>query len=321
MSEQTIGPPEESKATFSWNVEADMGKKNHLRLPEKTYQGTELEHVATEYDYPVEVDGKTMNVNIQGSGDTFIVLLAGRGVTAPSSDMAPLIDHLKDDQTVMTIDLFGSGLSDMTDTPRTSEQIASEVHEALSKLGVSEYSLVAHSISGMYGLQYANMFPDEVTGFVGIDTAVPNMDKLLREHNPELLDEAPHNEKEKSVSELVREDIADVVGHIYTEREIAIMEALKARNMGNDDVFEAMKQASKEGEKPYDDRQFPDHIPVAFYLSSESSGMASWYTREHERQLTSASAGKGGVTILEGSHFLHHNQAGAIAAGIKRLSI
>jgi pimeloyl-ACP methyl ester carboxylesterase len=283
-----------------------------------TYTGTDREHLSTPFDHPVEVDGKTMNVNVQGSGSKNVVLLPGGGVTAPSYDFAPLISQLKDSSTVFTIDYFGSGLSDMTDTPRTSEQIAHEIHEALAGLGVKEYTLVAHSISGIYGLHYANLYPGEVTSFIGIDTATPQMDQYI---TPELLERvgasAPAPDPDKP--HYVREDIVDVKGYEYSDKEIAVMQALYDRNSGNDDKFEAMKirgQTDEREEKPYDIMRFPDNIPTKFFLSSESTGLApDWYKREHEKQLTAAPGSS--VIVLEGGHFLHHSQAAAIGQGIR----
>lgn len=278
-----------------------------------TYQGTDRECLSTPFDHPVDVYGRIMNVNVQGSGDKCVVILPGRGVTTPSYDFAPLIAQLKNACTVFTIDYFGSGLSDMTDAPRTSEQIAHEVHLVLSRLGVSRYTLVAHSISGIYGLHYANLYPDEVTSFVGIDTATPKMDQYI---TPELLAETSASDSDKPHN--VREDIEDVIGYEYSDKELAIMQGLYARNHDNDDKFEAMKKRDQGDEreaKPYDAMHFPDSIPTKFYLSSESVGLApDWYKREHEKQLTPASGS--GVTVLEGGHFLHHSQAAIIAQGI-----
>lgn len=288
--------------------------KNELTLPEQTYVGTDREHLATVHDYPVEVDGRMMDVNIQGSGKDVVVLLAGRGVTAPSYDMAPLIQQLHDNSTVITLNLFGSGLSDMTDTPRTSETIVQEIHEALSKLGAKGYTLVAHSISGVYALQYVNVFPDEVTAVVGIDTAVPNMDTLIRQHNPDLLGEEAQSEKPYSVQDY----IGDVVGYVYSDEEKTIIAELHARNCGNDAVFETMKEPGQRKERPYDTMRFPENIPVRFFLSSESVGMApDWYEQAHVDQLTNATGSS--VVVLDGGHFLHHTQAARIAKGVRSL--
>lgn len=285
-----------------------------LTMPVDTYAGTDREYLASKYDHPIAVDGKTMNVHVQGAGSDVVVLLAGRGVTAPAYDMAPLIEQLKGDSTVISLDLFGSGLSDMTSTPRTSEAIVQEIHEALSILGVKKYTLVAHSISGIYGLQYATVFPDEVRSFVGIDTAVPNMDALIRQHNPDLLGDAAPSEKPYSVDD----DIGDVKGYVYSDAEKAIIAELHARNCDNDAVFEAMKKPDERGEKSYDTLRFPESIPVKFFLSSESVGMApEWYEQAHVDQLTSAAGSS--VAVLDGGHFLHHTQAAKIAEGIRSL--
>lgn len=287
---------------------------NYIK-PLNTYANTDREYLATPFDHPVDVDGKIMNVNIQGSGDKNIVLLAGRGVTAPSYDFAPLIAQLKSSSAVFTIDYFGSGLSDTTDVPRTSEQIAHEVHEALTKFGVKKYTLVAHSISGLYGLHYANLYPDELESFVGIDTATPQMDQYI---TPELLAETSEPDQDPDKLHDVREDIADVKGYEYSDKEIAIMQKLYDRNHNNDAKFEAIKKHEQTGgrqPKPYDTMHFPDNIPTKFFLSSESTGLADWYEREHKKQLTTAPGSS--VIVLEGSHFLHHSQADVIAQGIK----
>lgn len=35
--------------------------------------------------------------------------------------------------------------------------------------------LMGHSISGLYGLDYVNKYPDEVSAFVGLDSSVPTI--------------------------------------------------------------------------------------------------------------------------------------------------
>lgn len=271
------------------------------------------ERLSTEHDHAVEVDGRIMNVNIQGSGDSVIVLLPGRGVTAPSYDMAPLIDQLKGDATVCTIEPFGSGLSDMTDEPRTSTNIVHEIHAALAGLGFTKYTLVGHSIAGIYTLEYANTYPEEVALIVGIDSATPGMDKLI---SPELM-EATSQHSEPTPYD-VDDDIGDVVGYEYTERDRLAIRALHELNKSNDSIFEAQKkQAPMGGErapKPYDTMRYPESIPVRFYLSSESSGMADWYVEEHTKQLTPQPGS--GVIVLEGGHFLHHTKSAQIAKGV-----
>lgn len=311
-------------------AQKDVNNNSEIVLPTETYTGTDKEQLATEHDFPVEVDGKTMNVNIQGTGKDIVVLIAGRGVTAPSYDMAPLIEQLKTDRTVMTVDLFGSGLSDMTDTPRTREQISDEVHEALSKFGAKKYTLVAHSLAGVQMMPLVNNHPEEIAAFVGIDSATPGMDKFITPELMKATSASKVQELRRKMSDIakrllrttpkaVREDVQEVTGYKYSEREIATMAALYYRNRHNDDEFQRIKrEQDKQAEQSVGVTAYPDNVPVKFFLSSESVGFApDWYVREHERLLTTATGS--GVEVLEGGHFLHHTQAQAIATGIRGL--
>lgn len=200
----------------------------------------------------------------------------------------------------------------MTDKLRTGDTLTDEYHEALEKLGISRYTLVAHSISGLHGLSFTDQYPDEVAAFVGIDTTTPGMDKLI---TPDLMeatstpdDAPPHS---------VKDDISDILGYTYSPSERERMEALLILNGKNDDKFEAIKKQNGGAKlkKPYESLQFPDKTPTVFLLSTESSGLAPWYEGEHEKQLTHAPGSR--VEILDGGHFLHHNQAATIARAIK----
>jgi len=268
------------------------------------------EVLGTEYDHPVEVDGKIMNVNIRGSGERFVVMLAGRGVTSPTEDLAPLRDQLVGDHTVLTVEYFGSGLSDMSNEPLTPQRYADHVAEALERLGIGRYALVAHSIGGIYGLNLVYDHPDKVTAVVGIDTAVPRMEEVMRSETPELLEQP--SEAESHEPWTLADEVGDVVGYEFTVEEKARLVALHKLNYGNDAIYQSMKVSRGEGERRvYDFMQYPETTPVKFALSSESSSMAPWYIREHEKQRPGSSV------VLMGSHFLHHTQAAAIAEMVR----
>jgi len=124
------------------------------------------------YGTPVTVDGKRMNVVVAGEGPD-IVLLPGFGTASPALDFAPLVEELAVDHRVTVVEPFGYGLSDGTDAERTTANIVTEIHDAVEALGLERYTLMGHSIVGIYGIDYANRYPDEVTAFVGIDVSVP----------------------------------------------------------------------------------------------------------------------------------------------------
>lgn len=273
------------------------------------YAGTELEKLASKFDYPVEVDGHSMNVNIQGEGERAVVLLQGRGTTAPALDFQPLTDELiKQGFKVIVPEFFGSGLSDMTDKPRTPEQIVNEVHEALSKLGITTYDLAGHSLAGIQALEFANSYPNEVQSFTGIDTATPGMSQFV---TPEL-ENAPLPEPNSNLSR-----------YEYSPEQQLIMAALEERNKQNDDVFTHINKEAGVGSSDNVPTKFPDGLPVHFFLSGDSVTTADtyspkrWYVNEHVKQVPDATGNV--VTILPGEHYLHQNQAAAIAEGIAHL--
>ncbi len=116
-----------------------------------------------------------MNVFIQGQGEETVVLLPGYGTAAPALDFKPLIDELSPFYKVVVIEPFGYGLSELTEKERSTENIVSEIHEALQQLNIERYILMGHSISGIYGLDYVNKYPNEVSAFVGLDSSVPTI--------------------------------------------------------------------------------------------------------------------------------------------------
>src|SRR4030095_33917 len=93
------------------------------------------------YGQLVPVDGKNMNVTIQGEGDETVVLLPGYGTGAPGIDFKPLVEELSPNYKVVVIEPFGYGLSDITEKERTIENIVEEIHECLQQLNINRYTL------------------------------------------------------------------------------------------------------------------------------------------------------------------------------------
>ena len=90
----------------------------------------------------------------------------------PHNDFKKIIENLKEYRTVI-IEYFGYNKSDDTERRRSVEEICYEIHSALHLLGIKEYILVPHSISGLYAMHYINKYPEEVDGLIGIDITLP----------------------------------------------------------------------------------------------------------------------------------------------------
>lgn len=123
---------------------------------------------------PVTVDGGTMYVYTEGTGDQTVVFLSGYGTSSPIYDFKPLYSKLTDGFRIAVVEKFGYGFSDETDLPRDIDTLLSETRAALTGAGLrAPYLLVPHSASGMEALYWAQQYPDEVSGIVFSDAAIP----------------------------------------------------------------------------------------------------------------------------------------------------
>lgn len=263
------------------------------------------------YGQRVSVEGRTMNVVISGDHDQTIVLLPGLGTAAPGLDFAPLIDQLDDDYRVIAVEPFGTGLSDGTDVPRTSENISREVHAALQQLGVREYVLMGHSIAGIYALTYTELFPDEVTAFVGIDNSVPDQpgsEEPIPTDALVLLNDLGVTRALQAVSPDPYEGLP------YDERAKQQMRMLSARNATAPTMVDEMQHASRNFADASGAR-FAASLPVLLFVRENDTDVADWVSL-HEHQ--AASVDRGELVTMTGDHYLHHTLAAQIAAETKR---
>ncbi|MET3643558.1 alpha/beta fold hydrolase [Streptococcus gallinaceus] len=182
-----------------------------------------------EYGQKIEVGGKKMNVYVAGKGTIPLVVFPGLGEISARWSYKNLLDRLGDKYKLNVVEPLGYGLSDQTDSPRTVENTSKEIHTALSKLGLKDYHILAHSMGGMYALQYVNDYRNEVASFIGMDTStsgiegdkggqianrkqtwvqrIPDVDKHVNEqyfslghtvgNNPTLKDEEKRTKKSK----------------------------------------------------------------------------------------------------------------------------
>ena len=122
----------------------------------------------------VEVDGHKMHIYSEGEGDHTIVFLSAWGDTSPYANFLPVCKELSADARVVILERFGYGLSDIVEGERTFDKILEEDREGLIKAGIEgPYVLAPHSISGAETILWAQKYPDEVEGIVGMDISVP----------------------------------------------------------------------------------------------------------------------------------------------------
>ena len=144
------------------------------------YHHIMLRHEASELE-PVgqmtTVDEHQMSVSAHGpkSAEPAIVFISGAGTASPIYSFKPLTDRLDDEFHTVVVERFGYGYSDDVHTDRHVAVMLEDTREALRQAGETPpYVLAPHSMGGLEALYWAQTYPDEVAGVVGLDMAVPH---------------------------------------------------------------------------------------------------------------------------------------------------
>ena len=90
-------------------------------------------------------------------------------------DFEKLADELSKKYKVIVINRPGYGNSNDTEKERTGEKIAEEIHSVIDQLNLKKPLLLAHSMGGLFALSYIQQYPDDVSGYIGIDACTPFM--------------------------------------------------------------------------------------------------------------------------------------------------
>ena len=124
----------------------------------------------------VSVNGRVMNLVLRGSQPPPLIFLASAGTCSPALDLLPLADALQKRYSSVIVEHAGAGYSEDTGLPRDADTLIGEDRQALLAADVRPpYILVPHSMAGLEALRWAQLYPEEVCGIVGIDIAVPQV--------------------------------------------------------------------------------------------------------------------------------------------------
>jgi pimeloyl-ACP methyl ester carboxylesterase len=263
------------------------------------------------YGQLVPVDGKNMNVLIQGQGEETVVLLPGYGTAAPALDFKALIDELSPFYKVVMIEPFGYGLSDLTKKERSTENIVSEIHEALQVLNIDRYILMAHSISGIYGLDYVNKYENEVSAFVGLDSSVPTIrEKKIESSEIRIINLLKKSGLVRLQMKLSADPIAELP---FDDKTKGQMRIINHKNIYNPTQL-------NEAERMYynfigaESLTFPKNLPVIFFIQANHPATDRWVP-EHEKQIKDSVHEK--IVKFEEGHYLYRTKAKEIVENFR----
>ena len=120
-------------------------------------------------DYRVHVYSEGENENAPT-----LVFLSGSATVAPVYDFKALYSLLSDEYRIAVVEKAGYGYSDIAEVDRDVATMINEVRSALSGAGIeAPYVLLPHSMSGLEAIYWAQNYPDEISGIIGIDMSVP----------------------------------------------------------------------------------------------------------------------------------------------------
>ncbi|MFD4294552.1 alpha/beta fold hydrolase [Rhodococcus sp. NPDC058532] len=276
--------------------------------------------IGPEHRY-VEVDGHRMSVAVQGSGPRTIVLMPGLATPEPILGFAPLAERLAEQSTVVTIEPLGYGLSDGTDTPRTSDAITNETRSALRELGLGgPYVLMPHSVSGLYAMWWASHHPDEVAAVVGLDderftadgaTDSPDWPRWMAGVSAiggtRDLISLDNTTDYLGLAADYRASLGDASEYTEDQQELY----LRAYSwILNPTVLDEMARGA-ENVRAAEGVVFPPTLPALSILADSSLEVEPEWEPAHRASISNPAIQQ--VTIMDGHHYLFHANASAVA--------
>ena len=268
------------------------------------------------YGERIDIAGGAVNVYRSGSPGPPLVLLGGLGTPAPALDFAPLIRELGD-FTVIVVEGFGYGYSDLNAGERTNQNISTELHEVLTKLNIARpYVLAGHSIAGFYLLDYANRYPAELSAVVGIDPTLPKATADPGElplQGPDWLRMLSVTGVARAVA-AVAPGLAEPDGNAFSADERERMRLMMSWNLGNQAVTD---ETARIGNNAWALRgvRYPDGLPVLAFVAGAGGPGEPAKAADLKELLKNVQRHE--IVPLAGGHFLHGTHAKPMAEAIR----
>ena len=115
-----------------------------------------------------------MNICKFGEGAHQIIVMPGSGDAEFTADMRDFAAHLRDDISLVVVTRPGYGICEETDAEITAKYIVDSTRTALKNAGIeAPYTLMPHSMSGMYATFWEYTYPEEIDGMIFLDTINP----------------------------------------------------------------------------------------------------------------------------------------------------
>lgn len=264
----------------------------------------------------IDLGGYRVHVYTEGENENApaLVFLSGSATVAPVYDFKQLYRLLSDEYKIAVVEKAGYGYSSIVEVERDVNSMVTEVQMALHKAGIdAPYVLVPHSMSGLEAIYWAQQFPDDVAGIVGLDMAVPS--------SYDNFDFGKVNQMTLWGGLSVKLGLLRIPG-LYplntqglTETEIHQQNLLAYRNAVNDVYI-------NEGKAVYQNAQIVKAgkavtCPILMFCSNGIEIGESWISMQ--KNFTEENNAE--ITFFDCGHYLHYYKSDEMAADIKSFMV
>ncbi len=262
----------------------------------------------------VSVNGHDMQVYTEGEGLGTLVFMSGGGTCSPTLDFRSLYSNLSDEYSIAVVEKAGYGFSEVVDTPRDIDSILEETREALTLAGVeAPYILFPHSMSGIEALYWAQKYPNEIDGIVGLDPAVPEDYKNYPMPNKILLSLSVYAARigfTRFIPSVCNSSSAIKDGTL-TDDEKDIYRAVFYKRTASKTMIKEL-DSIKESAYKVSDLNIPQ-VPMLFFISNgNGTGTDKKEWQDNAKQFID-SVPKGQYVSLDSNHYVHNYRYDEIA--------
>ena len=120
--------------------------------------------------YTANANGAKIHYVKGGTGDVIVLI---HGYPETWHTWHKMMPELAKNHTVIAVDMRGLGESEVTKSGYDKRNIAEDIHQLLEGLGIKKFDLVAHDWGANVGYALANAYPETVSKFAYVESAIP----------------------------------------------------------------------------------------------------------------------------------------------------
>jgi pimeloyl-ACP methyl ester carboxylesterase len=129
----------------------------------------------------IDIDGRSLYVECQGSGSPTVILEAG--LTGDHRTWEHVLPALAESTRACAYDRANIAPSDPAATPRTAQDAVDDLHALLDRAALDPpYVMVGFSFGGLISQLYAATYPDEIAGLILVESSHPDEAEQFEAH-------------------------------------------------------------------------------------------------------------------------------------------